>query len=82
MVRRLVEEQQVGVAAERPRERRTRQLTAGERPQGTVEVLIAEAEPAEDGRLVVAPAVAPGVLEPALRFGVAPQRGVVVLAGG
>ena len=74
VVRRLVEEQQVGVAAERPRERGARQLAAGERPQRTVEVLVAEAEAAQDGRLVVAPAVAPGVLEPALRFGVAPQR--------
>ena len=31
VVRRLVEEQQVGVAAERARERRARQLAAGER---------------------------------------------------
>ena len=44
----LVEEEQVGVAAERAGERGARQLAAGERPQRAVEVLLREAEPAHD----------------------------------
>ncbi len=82
VVRRLVEEEQVGVAAERARERGARQLAAGERPQRTVEIVVREAEPAQDGRGVVAPAVAAGVLEPRLRLGVAVERRLVVRAAG
>ena len=65
VVRRLVEQQQVGVAAERARERGARQLAARERLQAPVEVVVVEAEPAQDGRLPLAPVVAAGVLEPA-----------------
>ena len=58
VVRRLVEQQQVGVARERARERRARQLAAGERVEPPVEIGVAEAEPAQDGGRAVAPAVA------------------------
>ena len=51
VVRRLVEQQQVGIAAERARERGARQLAAGERLQAPVELVVVEAEPAQDGRL-------------------------------
>ena len=71
MVRRLVQQQQVGIAAERARERRARQLAAGEGAQRPVEALVGEAEPAHDLRRVVAPAVAARVLEPRLRGRVA-----------
>ena len=47
MVRRLVEQQQVGVAAERASERGARQLAARERSQRAVEVLVREAEAAQ-----------------------------------
>ncbi len=80
VVRRLVEQQQVGVAAERARERGARQLSAGERPQLPVEVLVGEAEAAQDGGRVVAPAVAARVLEPRLRRRVAVERRLVVRA--
>ena len=82
VVRRLVEEEQVGVAAERARERRARQLAARERAQRPVEVVVGEAEPAEDGGRTVAPAVAAGVLEARLRGRVAVQRRLVVDAAG
>ena len=80
VVRRLVEQQQVGIAAERACERRARQLAAGERAERPVEVLVREAEPAQRRRRVVAPAVAARVLEPRLRLGVAVQRRLVVRA--
>ena len=47
VVRRLVEQQQVGIAGERPRERGAGQLAAGERLERPVEVAIEEAEAAE-----------------------------------
>ncbi len=68
VVRRLVEQQQVGVAAERARERRARQLAAREGAQRPVEALVGEAEAAHDRGRVVAPAVAARVLEPRLRL--------------
>ena len=71
VVRRLVEEQQVGVAAERARERRARQLAAGERVERAVEIGLREAEAARDGADALAPGVAAGVLEPRLRLGIA-----------
>ena len=46
MVRRLVEQQQVGVACQDPSERGAGELAAGERPQRTAEILVAEAEAA------------------------------------
>ena len=45
VVRRLVEQEQVGVAAERARERGARQLAARERAQRAVEVLLAKPSP-------------------------------------
>src|SRR5581483_9336997 len=82
VVRRLVEEEQVGIAAQRARERGTRQLAAGERPQRPVEILRRETEPAHDRRRVIAPAVAARVLEPRLRLGVAIERRLVVRPAG
>ena len=67
MVRRLVEQQQVGLRGECPRERRARQLAARERVQRPVEVGVGEAEPAHDRGRAVAPVVAARVLEPRLR---------------
>ncbi len=81
MVRGLVEQQQVGLAGERARERGARQLAAGEGLEAAVEVGVREAEAAEDACSVVAPAVAARVLEPRLRLAVAAQRlGRVVAA--
>jgi len=82
VVRRLVEEEQVGVAAESAAERGARQLAAGERVEPALQVRVGEAEPAEDGGGALAPVVAAGVLEPRLRLGVAAQRGRIVLARG
>ena len=82
MVRRLVEEQQVGVAGERARERCARQLAARERVERPVEVGVAETEPAEDGGGPIAPRPPAGVLESRLRLAVAAKRGGVVDASG
>ena len=71
-----------GLAGERARERGARQLAAGEGLEAAVEVGVGEAEAAQDGGRVVAPAVAAGVLEPRLRLAVAPQRLGRVVAGG
>ena len=73
VVRRLVEQQQVGAARERACERRARQLAAGERVEAAVEVGVGEAEPAQDGGRAVAPVVAASVLEARLGLAVAPQ---------
>ena len=78
VVRRLVEQQQVGVARERAAERGARQLAARERLELPVEVVVAEAEPAQHRRGAVAPVPAAGVLEPRLRLAVAAHRRVVV----
>jgi hypothetical protein len=78
VVRRLVEEQQVGVGAQSAGQRCARELPAGKRFQRTVELLVAEAEPAEHGGLALPPGVAAGVLEPRLRVRVAPQRRRIV----
>ena len=80
VVRRLVEQQQVRVAAERARERRARQLAAGERVEQAVEIRLAEAEAARDRADALAPVVAAGVLEPRLRLRVAAERLRAVLA--
>ena len=47
MVRRLVEQQEVGIAGQRTAERRAGQLSTGERVQLAVEVLVAKAEAAK-----------------------------------
>ena len=80
VVRRLVEQQQVGVAGERARQRGACQLAAGEGSQRTVEVALREAEPAQRRRRSVAPGVAARVLEARLGLRVAPQDRVVVVA--
>ena len=74
VVRRLVEQQQVGVGRERAGERGAGQLSAGERVERAVEVGVREPEPADDRRGAVAPGPAACVLEPRLRLAVAPQR--------
>ena len=74
VVGRLVEEQQVGVAGERARERRARQLAARERVERAVELRVAEPEPAQHGRGAVAPVPSTGVLEAGGGLAVAPQR--------
>src|SRR6185437_14767471 len=58
VVRRLVEEEEVGVAGERAGERRARQLASREGAQAAVEVVVGEAEAADDRGRVIAPAVA------------------------
>ena len=80
VVRRLVEQQQVGLRGERARERRARQLAARERRERPVEVGVGEAEAAHDGRCAVAPVVAARVLELRLGRGVAAHRRRVVRA--
>src|SRR5919106_763031 len=58
VVRRLVEEQQIGIAAEGARERGAGELSAGERLERPVELRLGEAEAAQDSRLPVAPCIA------------------------
>ncbi len=82
MVRRLVEQQEVGIAGERAAQGRAGQLSARESVQLAVEVLVAEAETAKTRCRPLAPVPAAGVLEPSLRVGVAPQRGRIVPALG
>ena len=81
VVRRLVEQEEVGVGREGTGERGPRQLSAGERVERPVEVGVAEPEPAEDRRGAIAPRPPARVLEPRLRLAVAAQgRGRVVAA--
>ena len=78
MVRRLVEEEQVGAAGERARERCARQLTARERAERPVELVVREAEAAYGGGCAIAPGPAARVLESSLRLGVPAESRVVV----
>ena len=81
VVRRLVEQQQVGIRRERAPERGARQLAAGERVELPVEVGVAEPEAPQDRRRSVAPGPATCVLEPRLCLAVpAQRRGSVVAA--
>ena len=81
VVGRLVEQQQVGARGEHPRERGPGQLTAREAAERAVELVVAEAEPAQ-GRLdAVAPAIAAGGLQPRLGVGVGVQRRLVGAVG-
>src|SRR5436190_14546636 len=73
MVGRLVEEQEVRVTAERARQRCAGQLSAGERFQRAVEMLLAEAEAAQHGGRALTPVVAAGMLESRLRLPVPPD---------
>jgi hypothetical protein len=81
VVRRLVEEEQVGLADERARERGLRHLAAGERVQLAPEVCVDKAETAGDRRRPLAPRVAAGMLEPLLCPGVGGKRHRVVSTG-
>ena len=82
VVGRLVEQEQVGVAAERARERGARQLPARERVQLPVEVGVGETEAAQRRVHALAPGVAARMLEARLRLGVAAERRGLVFAGG
>ena len=82
VVGRLVEEQEVRIAAERARERGARQLAAGEGLELAVELLVREAETAHDRGRALAPVVAAGMLEPRLRLAVPANRRVVVISVG
>ncbi len=78
VVRRLVEQQQVGLGRQRPSQRSAGQLAAGEGRERALGLLGAEAEPAQDREDVVAPAVAAAGFEPLLRRRVGGHR---LLAG-
>ena len=78
MVRRLVQQDQVGIARERPRQRRARELTTREGRELAIEVGVAETEPAQHRGRAVAPAPAAAVLQPGLGLRVAAQRPGVV----
>ena len=80
VVRRLVEEQEVWVAAERACERGAGQLSAREAVEGPVEVVRREAEVAGDGVEPLAPGVAARVLEARLGLGVGAERRRLVVA--
>jgi hypothetical protein len=80
VVRRLVEQQQVGVAPERARQGRPSQLTTRERLEPAVEMFVTEAEAAQDSGCALAPVVATGVLEPRLCLAVAAHRRVRVVS--
>ena len=80
VVRRLVEQQQVGVAGERAGQRGARQLAAGERLQRAVEVgLVVEAQAAHHRGRAVAPRPAAGVLEARLGARVGGERRLVAV---
>ena len=79
MVRRLVEQQQVGAGGERAGKRGAGQLAAGEGRERAIGRLIVEAEAAEHGEHVVAPAVAAAGFEPLLGLGVGAHRLLVGL---
>ena len=81
VVGRLVEQEQVGIARQRTRQRRPRQLAAGERLERTVELVVGESEPAQRRERVLAPGIAAGVLEPRLGLRVPRQRLLPVVAG-
>ena len=70
VVCRLVEQQQLGLRGQCPGQRSAGQLAAGEALQRTVQLGLAEPEPVRRGDRHLAPAVAAGMLETALRLGV------------
>src|SRR5262245_7470302 len=82
MLRRLVREEQTGVAAEGARELGACQLAARERLERAVEVPVPEPEPADDRSRAFPPVVAAGVLELRLCLSVAPDRRRPMVAGG
>ena len=78
VVRRLVEQQQVGIACQRAGERSARELSSGEGSELPVEVDVREAEPAQGRDRSLAPVPAARVLEPRLGVRVARERRRVV----
>ena len=86
VVRRLVEQEQVGLGGERAGQRGARELAAGEARELAVEGVVGEAEVVEHRRRAVAPRVAAAVLELALQPRVAvvdvgrPRRHLVLHA--
>ena len=82
VVRRLVEQEEVGVAAEGAGERGARQLAAGEGGEWAVEVGRREPEVARDGVEALAPGIAARVLEARLGLGVEAKHGRIVVARG
>ena len=80
VVRRLVQQQQVGAGGKRAGERGPGQLAAGEGREPALGRLLAEAEAGEDGEHVVSPAVAATGFEPLLRRCVGAHRLLVGLA--
>jgi len=74
VVGRLVEQQQVGLGRQRPRQRGSRQLAAGERRERPLGLLGVEAEPAQNGQHLVAPAVAAAGFESLLRGRIGAHR--------
>jgi hypothetical protein len=81
VVGRLVEEEQVGVAAESAGERGARQFASREGGEGAVEVGRREAEVARDRVEALAPGIAACVLEARLGLGVEAERRRLVVAG-
>ena len=81
MVGWLVEQQHFGARGERARERRARELAAGEAVECPVEVLGREAEAPRHNCGAVAPQVAAPGLQPRLRPRVAGERRFVGRAG-
>ena len=78
----LVEEDEVGIAGQGARERRAGDLTAREGRELAVEVVVVEAEAANDCAGVVAPPVPARVLEAGLGARVGRERRLVVVACG
>ena len=81
VVRRLVQQQQIGVAGQGARKRATRELAAGEGLQRPVEVVLGEPEPAHDGHRPPAPVISAGVLEPRLGGRVVVERRLIGASG-
>ena len=80
VVGRLVQQEDVRVAGQRPYERRAGQLPARERRERPLEVAVGEAEPPERARHALAPAVPAGVVEPCLCLGIPLERRLPVVA--
>ena len=74
VVGRLVQQEDVRVAGQRPYERRAGQLPARERRERPLEVAVGEAEPPERARHALAPAVPARVVEPRLCLGIPLER--------
>ncbi len=82
VVRRLVQEQQVGITGEGARQGGAGQLAAGKGLERPVEVRLRETESSQRLGSALAPGVAARMLEPRLGVRVAPQRPGPVVSGG